>query len=130
MIPSVLPLGMSVFLAPSLLLPQLVAANDSTTSPVLQAPSAAEMTLKAGFLPDVTFGSFQMDLLGRLTRFALEMDNVDLTFELTDLQILYTSNLALIGPECYEGESVTVNNTSYNCSDFDMIVGDFTPNAE
>ena len=128
MIPSVLPLGMSVFLAPSLLLPQLVAANDSTTSPVLQAPSAAEMTLKAGFLPDVTFGSFQMDLLGRLTRFALEMDNVDLTFELTDIEIFYTSNLPLIGPDCPAGESIVIHEQSYNCSDFDILVGDFWPN--
>lgn len=88
-----------------------------------------EIVLKAGFIPGNTFGGFQMDLLERLEQFAYE-DQVNLTFEVTPIQDLYTSNLPLIGPECHEGESVTINEITYNCSDFDMIVGDFWPNPE
>jgi hypothetical protein len=107
----------------AVLLPTRVKANDAT----LGLPT--EITLKAGFIESDTFGGFQMDLLERLARFAVE-DGVDLKFEVTQVQDLYTSNLPLIGPECNEGESVVINEISYNCSDFDMIVGDFYPNPE
>jgi hypothetical protein len=89
----------------------------------------SEITIKAGFIPADEFGGFQMDLLERLKGFALE-DAIKLTFEVTEVQKLYTSNLPLIGPECHAGESVTIENVSYNCSDFDMIVGDYWPNPE
>ena len=93
-----------------------------------QGTATTDMTLKAGFIPSETFGSFQMDLLDHLTHIALEMDDVDLTFELTDIEIFYTSNLPLIGPDCPAGESIVIHERSYNCSDFDILVGDFWPN--
>jgi hypothetical protein len=106
-----------------LLFPTRGTASDAT----IKFPT--EITLKAGIIETGTFGGFQLDLLERLERFA-EEEGVNLTFEVTKLQDLYTSNLPLIGPECHEGESVVINDMSYNCSDYDMIVGDYWPNPE
>jgi hypothetical protein len=89
----------------------------------------SEITLKAGFIGGKYFGAFQTKLLDRLKLFALE-DNVTFNLELRDIQELYTSNLPLIGPECHDGETVDINNITYNCSDFDFIVGDYWPNPE
>jgi hypothetical protein len=38
--------------------------------------------------------------------------------------------LALISPDCNLGETTEVNGVSYDCSDYDFIIGDFWPNPE
>ena len=87
----------------------------------------SQISLKAGVIPAETFDGFQSDLLERIKLFALE-DNITLTVETTEIQELYSSNLPLIAPECKDGESVVIEGIEYECSDFDMIIGDYWPN--
>lgn len=87
----------------------------------------SELTIKVGYIPTDSFGGFQRDLLLRLEELALE-DNVSLNFEVKELQELYGDNLVLISPECHSGETRTVRDVEYQCSDYDIIVGDYWPN--
>ena len=109
----ILLLGLSAF-------PTATASDGSIVIPT-------EITLSAGYIPSDSFGSFQFDLLGRLERFAQD-DNVTLTFDVTEIQELYGSNLPLISPECHD--TVIINEVNYSCNQFDMLVGDFWTNPE
>ncbi|CAJ1959354.1 unnamed protein product [Cylindrotheca closterium] len=88
-----------------------------------------EIILKAGVIPSKSFGGFMADLLDRLAEIALE-DNVTLTVQKKTIQGLYGSNLALISPDCKAGGTTEVNGVTYDCSDYDFIIGDFWPNPE
>ncbi|CAJ1959348.1 unnamed protein product [Cylindrotheca closterium] len=106
----------------------LIAAATITESAAQIYPE--EITLKAGVIPSTSFGGFMGDLLDRLKDIALE-DNVTLTVEEKTIQgSLYGPNLALISPDCNPGETVEVNGLTYNCSDYDFIIGNYWPNPE
>lgn len=75
-------------------------------------------------MPSFAFAGFQADLVDRVVKIA-EEDNVSLKFEMTAIEEFYSPNIALISPECGQGETTEVNGTTYNCDDFDLIVGDF-----
>lgn len=87
-------------------------------------PYPEEIILKAGLMPSFAFAGFQADLVDRVVELA-QHDNVKLSFEMTPIEEFYTTNLALIDPDCLPGETTEINGTTYNCDDFDLIVGDF-----
>ena len=88
-----------------------------------------EIKLNAGVIPSPSFGNFQIDLVDRLVEIARQ-DNVTLTVEKTTIQELYNSNLALLSPECNPGNTTEINGVLYQCSDFDIIIGDYFTNPD
>lgn len=75
----------------------------------------------------ISYQGFQIDLLQRLEAFALTMDKVNLTFDLSPSPNKYSYALDLIANDCNTTEKPY---PLEDCQKFDMIVGDYYVNPE
>lgn len=71
----------------------------------------------------IRFRGFQIDLLDRLSQFALE-DNVTLTFEMSTAPSQYDDAFNTVAKDCEQ----LLGAGNETCSQFDLIVGDFYVN--
>lgn len=93
---------------------------------ILHAPPFAVVGERYDGAPYYT--GFQLDLLERLSIFALKDDNVTLEFDLTTAPSQYGDALDLVAKDCQN--SKLNNNTLDHCQQFDLIVGDYYGNPQ
>jgi hypothetical protein len=110
----------------------VIPVNAATNGFILEYPKSIQ--LKAGVLiappfstleEENTFGGFQVDLLNRLKVFALQDDNVQLDFTLSQTQQNYAGAFDMVANDC----NTTVNPLPLeDCLLYDLVVADYYVN--
>jgi len=110
----------TIFLCYALKIIAEVDRNLTIRGGVLHAPPMA-------MIDDNKYSGFQIDLLEILKDFALEMDNINVTYHFTAAGSNYGKAIDIIAKDC----NTTENPISLeDCLQFDFIVGDFYTSAE
>ena len=78
---------------------------------------------------DGSFSGFEIDLINEMKKYALEYDNITLEVNLLLAPITYTDAFDLVATDCNDIiEKNEPAKQGYDCTMFDMIIGDFFSN--